>query len=123
LTCSIDWRRAVARSKKRDPYVCPNCGTRVSEPKKTWQLVSPMPDSQGRITITIMGSFECPNCGHKWRAVISKIKVGGDEVEVETKNKKKKLKGGSKPKEEREEGEVIELDLSDIEKEFENEEL
>ncbi len=113
----------MARSKKKDPYVCPECGTRVAEPKKTWQLVSPMPDSHGRITITIMGSFECPNCGHKWRAVISKIKVGGDEVEVETKNKKKKLKGSQKPKEDREEGEVIELDLSDIEKEFEGEEL
>lgn len=108
--------------KKKDPYVCPKCGTRVSEPKKTWQLVSPMPDSQGRITITIMGSFECPNCGHKWRAVISKIKVGGDEVEVETKSKKKKLGGGSKEqKRPPEEGEVIELDLTDIEKEFENE--
>ena len=83
-----------------------------------------MPDSKGRITITVMGSFECPNCGHKWRGVVSKIKVGGDEVEVEAAGKKKELKGKKKEKEERkEEGEIIEIDLDDIEEEFKNEEI
>ena len=110
------------RKKKKDPFVCPNCGTRVNEPKKTWQLVSPMPDSKGRITITVMGSFECPNCGHKWRGVVSKIKVGGEGVEVEAGGKKKELKGGKEAPEPRE-GEIIELDLEEIEKEFENEEI
>ncbi|MEB3846904.1 MAG: chromatin protein Cren7, partial [Desulfurococcales archaeon] len=45
------------RRKKRDPFVCPRCGTRVSEPVKTWTIVSPIPDKYGRITVTIMGSF------------------------------------------------------------------
>jgi len=100
------------RKQKKDPYICPNCGTRVTEPVKTWQLVSPMPDSKGRVTITIMGSFQCPNCGHKWRAVISKIKVGGDEVEVETKSTKTKM--GGTDKNNKNEGEIIELDLDEI---------
>ena len=96
--------------KKRDPYVCPKCGTRVDQPSKTWQLVSPMPDARGRITITVMASFVCPNCGYKWRAAISKIKVGGDEVEIGG----KKLKAPPKKEERREEGEVIEIDLDEI---------
>ncbi len=105
----------MARKKKKDPFVCPKCGTRVEEPLKTWQLVSPMPDSKGRVTITVMGSFQCPNCGHKWRGVVSKLKVGGDEVEMEVGNKKKKM-GGEKKEETQEssEGEVIELDLDEI---------
>ncbi len=92
--------------KKRDATICPKCGTKV-EPVKTWQLISPMPDSKGRITITIMGSFQCPNCGHKWRGVVSKIKVGGGEIEV----KGKKIK---EPEPVKEEPEVIELDLDEI---------
>ena len=100
------------RRQKRDPYVCPRCGTRT-EPKKTWQLVSPFPDSKGRITITIMGSFECPNCGYKWRAVISKIKVGGEEVEVGG----KKLEAKTGGEEEKREGPVFEIDIDDLDEE------
>ncbi len=96
--------------RKKDPYVCPRCGTRVSEPVKTWTLVSPLPDKYGRITITIMGSFVCPNCGYKWRAVIKKLKEGGHPP-------------ADKP-EEKEEGEIIEIDLSDLDNlgEYEEEE-
>ena len=89
----------MARRRKRDPYVCPKCGTRAPEPIKTWTLVSPMPDKHGRITITIMGSFQCPNCGYKWRAVIKKIKESGHPPAEQG------------PKEE---GEIIEIDLSDL---------
>ena len=96
--------------KRRDPYICPRCGTRT-EPIKTWQLVSPFPDSKGRITITVMGSFVCPNCGYKWRAVISKIKVGGNEVEVEAGAKKAAIKEEKPP--EKREGEVIEIDIDE----------
>ncbi len=100
----------MPRKAKRDPYVCPRCGTRT-EPVKTWQLVSPFPDSKGRITITVMGSFVCPNCGYKWRAVISKIKVGGNEVEVEAGAKKAAI---SSPKQEQKrEGEIIEIDIDE----------
>jgi uncharacterized Zn finger protein (UPF0148 family) len=79
---------------------------------KTWQLVSPFPDSKGRVTITIMGSFVCPNCGYRWRAVISKIKVGGDEVEVEAGQKKAAISSSEKQQEKRE-GEIIEIDIDE----------
>ncbi len=95
------------------------CGTRVEKPVKTWQLVAPMPDRYGRITITIMGVFECPNCGHRWRTVISKIKTGGGEVEVETAKGRKKL-GTSKPKEApKRVGQIIEIDLDELDEEEE----
>ncbi len=99
--------------RKRDPYVCPRCGTRT-EPVKTWQLVSPFPDSKGRITITIMGSFVCPNCGYKWRAVISKIKVGGESVEIEA-GRGAKASMKSEGKEEKRQGEIIEIDIDEDE--------
>ncbi|UXD21433.1 Chromatin protein Cren7 [Ignicoccus pacificus DSM 13166] len=105
-------RFMVRKKRQKDPFVCPKCGTRVTEPVKTWQLVSPMPDSKGRVTITVMGSFQCPNCGHKWRGVVSKLKVGGGEVEMEVGKKKKKMESTTEPQ--KEEGEVIELDIDEI---------
>ncbi len=105
----------MPRKSQKEPDVCPKCGTKVDKPIKTWQLVSPLPDANGRITITIMGSYECPNCGYKWRAVVSKIKAGGSSVEIEGKKGEKKVIGDEK--EEREEGEIIELDLSDLDEE------
>lgn len=95
----------------RDPFICPRCGARV-EPSKTWQLVSPFPDSKGRITITVMGSFVCPECGHKWRGVVSKLKVGGEEVELET-GLGRKAKLGAEKKEEKREGAIFEIDIDE----------
>ncbi|MCE4601511.1 MAG: ZPR1-type zinc finger protein [Desulfurococcales archaeon] len=91
----------MPRKKKKDPFVCPKCGTRVNEPVKTWTIVSPIPDKYGRITVTIMASFVCPNCGYKWRDAIKKIKTGGDEAP-------------GREDEKREEGTIIEIDLSDL---------
>jgi DNA-directed RNA polymerase subunit RPC12/RpoP len=96
---------------------CPRCGTEVKEPVKTWQLVSPLPDSEGRITITVMGTFVCPNCGYRWRGKVSILKVGPDgtteilEPGKRGKRKRRKEKQEQKPKEE---GTVIEIDISDI---------
>lgn len=92
----------MARRKKRDPFICPRCGTRVTEPVKTWTIVSPIPDKYGRITVTVMGSFQCPNCGARWRDSIKKIKTGGDEEAMGAND------------EEKVEGEIIEIDLSDL---------
>lgn len=104
----------MPRKKQTDPNVCPTCGVRVEKPVKTWQLVSPLPDAYGRITITVMGSFECSN-GHKWKAVVSKIRAGGSSVEVEGKKGVKKI--GTEEREEEDRGEIIELDLSDLDEE------
>jgi len=90
----------------RNFRACPTCGRRV-EPIKTWALTSPLPDAKGRITITVMGSFECPNCGIRWRGVVSKLKIGGSGVEVNGR------KLAVEPSKERA-GEVIELDVDSI---------
>lgn len=99
----------MPRGRSRRPGTCPNCGAEGVAPHKTWQVVSPFPDEAGRITITIMGSYRCPNCGHSWRGVVSKIKAGGSGVEVE----------GAKRKvvSEREEPRYIEIDLKELEDE------
>ncbi len=106
----------MPRKPKRDPHECPACGSRAEKPLKTWQLVSPIPDAKGRITITVMGSFECPNCGYRWRGVVSKIKAGGSGIEVES-TKGRKVLG---EEEEKDRAFVIELDLSDIDEEDED---
>jgi copper chaperone CopZ len=59
---------------------CKNCGnTSFETPLKTWQMFSPLPDADGNITITIMGSFECPNCGKNVKGALKKIKTSQEE--------------------------------------------
>lgn len=31
--------------------------------KKEWTMVAPMPDKDGNVTITMMATWNCPNCG------------------------------------------------------------
>ncbi len=69
--------------KKRTKQIsCKKCGHIINQfvtpPDKTWQLISPMPDKEGRVTLTIMGSFRCPDCGSSIRASLKKIH--GDEI-------------------------------------------
>lgn len=100
------------KSRQQNPNVCPRCGSIVPSPKRTWQLVAPIPDSSGRITITVMGIYECPSCSYKWRAVVSKMKVGSDSIEIEgAKGKELKLAGEEK---ESRRSTIIEIDLKDI---------
>ncbi len=70
------------RSRLAKPKKCPDCGAEVAEPYKTWELVAPFPDKKMRITITVMGMYQCPSCGKRFRAVVSKVKVGPGEIEV-----------------------------------------
>ncbi len=104
------------RGRSQGPGVCPNCGAQGLKPDKTWQVISPLPDARGRITITVMGSYRCPNCGRSWRATISKIKTGGSDIEIEGRGE-----GGGKKVELGEErrGTVIEIDLNELGREEE----
>lgn len=64
--------------------MCPKCGSSDVEVARTWQLVSPIPDRRGRITVTVMGVLSCKSCKHSWKSVVSKIKVGDSGVEVDS---------------------------------------
>ncbi|ADI32279.1 hypothetical protein [Staphylothermus hellenicus] len=103
------------KSSKQNKLVCPRCGSEDIEIVKQWQLVSPLPDKYGRITITIMGVMQCRRCGYRWRGVISKIKVGGSGVEIEGKKGKKIVGEKEKPRRVKE----IVLDLEDLDLEEE----
>lgn len=91
---------------------CPRCGY-DTQPLKTWHLTSPLPDADGRISITIMGSFKCPSCGHSWRGRVSVLKVGGEhdvEIGEDEKRPRKKHRGEGAS----EGGKVIEIDISEV---------
>ncbi len=104
----------MPRRRREKELVCPKCGSRDVEVVRTWQLVSPFPDKYGRITVTVMGMVECRSCGYRWRATISKLKIGEKGVEVEGRGGKKKVLGGEeKPRRVKE----IVLDLEDLEEE------
>lgn len=70
------------RKKRKKEISCKKCGHVINPvetpPEKTWQLVSPMPDKEGRVTLTVMGSFHCPMCNASVRASLKKIR--GDEI-------------------------------------------
>lgn len=95
--------------KTRTGNQCPRCGAVGVSVTKTWQLVAPLPDSQGRITVTVMASFECDSCGYKWRGVLTKMKVGGESVEIEG-AKQERVEAPEAPRP----SQVIELDLDEI---------
>ncbi len=84
-------RKSGKRSKKLK-VLCKKCGTeidpKIHPPNTTWTMTSPMPDKNGQITLTIMGSFRCPNCGASVKASLQKIK--GDEA-FSGKSKKQQL--------------------------------
>ncbi|MEM1873766.1 MAG: chromatin protein Cren7 [Acidilobaceae archaeon] len=69
----------MPKGRKAPPSECPRCGARSPGPLRTWTLVSPIPDKEGRVTVTVMGAFLCPECGNTWNAVIQKLKAGGSE--------------------------------------------
>ena len=79
----------MSQGKRKKKITCKKCGTDINPietpPLKTWQLVSPMPDKEGRVTLTIMGSFRCPECNASVRTSIKKIK--GDEMGAGTSKK------------------------------------
>ncbi|MEM0313640.1 MAG: chromatin protein Cren7 [Candidatus Bathyarchaeia archaeon] len=67
---------------KAKQNICPDCGTEVNEPYKTWELVAPIPDKKMRITVTIFGMYECTKCGKKFKGVVGKAKLGTEGIEI-----------------------------------------
>ena len=70
----------MPRGKRVKKLRCKKCGYEFLpnelEPDRTWEMVAPMPDKEGNITVTIMAVWTCPKCGSKIRGAMSKIKVG-----------------------------------------------
>ncbi|MHA1910715.1 MAG: hypothetical protein ACTSYA_03375 [Candidatus Kariarchaeaceae archaeon] len=59
---------------------CKNCEKEYNphtelKAEKTWNVFSPMPDKQGRITITQMATFRCPDCGKVLRGSLGSQKA------------------------------------------------
>ncbi len=74
--------KKTSRKGRKKKVYCKKCGfgetvADFGVPKKTWNLVSPMPDKNGNVTLTVMGSFTCPQCGKSLTTSVKKIK--GDE--------------------------------------------
>ncbi len=86
-------RKKRTKTKEKDVAIsCKSCGQVVNPkehpPSSTWTLTSPLPDKEGRITLTVMGSFDCPRCGKNIKAAMKKIK---SDDEVSGKSKKELL--------------------------------
>lgn len=62
---------------------CPKCGAEVESPLKKWSI----PRKAGKEK-TVMGLFECSNCGAKFRS-----SIGEEGMEVSIKEMVEKIKG------------------------------
>lgn len=62
--------------------ICPECGTPAEDPYKTWELVSPIPDKEMRITLTVFGMYKCSKCGKKYKGVVSKARLSPEGVQL-----------------------------------------
>ncbi len=73
-------------AKKQKKIKCKKCGTEWLPTEvptnKQWNIVSPMPDKNGNVTITIMATWTCPNCGKSVTGALGKTK--GEFKEEET---------------------------------------
>lgn len=73
----------MAKTKK---IKCKHCGNewlpKEVPTKKEWNLISPMPDKDGNVTITRMATWDCPNCGKNKTGAMGKTK--GEFKEEET---------------------------------------
>ncbi|MCY3412934.1 MAG: hypothetical protein INQ03_14950 [Candidatus Heimdallarchaeota archaeon] len=84
-------------AKKKKGIFCKNCNFEViiGEPSdldnlnKEWPFVAPMPDKDGKVTITQMATWSCPKCGKTIRGARGKTKGDFDgkskKVQIEEK--------------------------------------
>ena len=88
-------KKRTPKKEKTIVISCKSCGQVINPtetpPSSTWTLTSPLPDKEGRITLTVMGSFTCTRCGKNIKAAMTKIKSDDEssgkskkEVLVET---------------------------------------
>ena len=91
-----------AKKRKVKHVVCKSkngCGYSFDpttvKPNKTWNMVAPMPDKDGNVTISIMATWKCPRCTKTIRGTAGKTKG-----EIPAKSKKQilieKLEGNEK---------------------------
>ncbi len=83
----------MPRRSRRQGLICKNCGSRFSSQKevritKTWHVVSPFPDKNGNITISIFAIWICPVCGSRNRGKLSSIK---SDTELKSKSYTQRL--------------------------------
>jgi hypothetical protein len=68
---------------------CPQCGTEILAPRKTWKMAG-RPNKKGERTQLQIGLFQCPTHG-AFRTVLSKQKISASTTpKTSTKNKKKR---------------------------------
>jgi DNA repair exonuclease SbcCD ATPase subunit len=71
--------------------VCPECGTKVPKPAKTWSIVN-RPSKKGEQFKLTLGIFICPECEKRFRKVVGKekkrITLKGAVEEIKEINKK-----------------------------------
>ena len=75
---------------KLKPIKCKKCGAtwmpNEVPTNKEWTKVAPMPDKDGNVTITVMATWTCPQCGAS--VMGAKGKTKGEFKEEETKKYK-----------------------------------
>jgi transcription initiation factor TFIIIB Brf1 subunit/transcription initiation factor TFIIB len=71
----------MTKKSKRKKIVCKECGTSWFPDEvptnKEWTRVAPMPDSEGRVTVMMMATWSCPNCGKSKMGLKAKFKDDG----------------------------------------------
>ena len=82
-------KKGKKSKQSKDKLRCTQCAYKINPvetpPNKTWNMISPLPDKMGRVTLTIMGSFTCPKCGKSLRIAMQKIKSDSEPTGVSRK--------------------------------------
>jgi uncharacterized Zn finger protein (UPF0148 family) len=70
---------------------CPKCETEVAAPVKTWPIPSRSPSKRGEESKLVVGIFECPSCGVRFRAAVEPKTEA--EASASIKNMVERIKG------------------------------
>ena len=68
----------MSKKSKEKKIVCKKCGESwfptEYPPNKEWTKLAPLPDAEGRLTIMIMATWNCTNCGTSTMGLKGKFK-------------------------------------------------